>query len=293
MSFYHLYDCITGKEIKVPKEGVVNFCKESGIEYTALYKLGKSINNIGNRYILNSRKDLINVLENIDTGKTYECVTNKTLFIHLNLPYSSLEAKYISAVRLGKQYLASVCGGVFRVYGSAVKRVKSMKNESLCVSASLEKQFIQRKIKDRIHNRIRHAIERSTNPLEKSKTNFLGCTNEFLITYIESKFTGKMSWENRNLWHIDHIIPCSEFDLTNKAQQKKCFHYTNLQPIWATSAIAKSMNEPEYYKGNQNKSSSGLQYDYKLEETIRTKFPELDSVNFCNELLKRGIRKVA
>jgi hypothetical protein len=44
-----------------------------------------------------------------------------------------------------------------------------------------------------------------------------------------------MTWENWALdgWHIDHIRPCCSFDLTDPEQQKKCFHYSNLQPLWA------------------------------------------------------------
>jgi hypothetical protein len=43
-----------------------------------------------------------------------------------------------------------------------------------------------------------------------------------------------MSWDNygRKGWHIDHIIPCDLFDLTDYKQQKQCFHYTNTQPLW-------------------------------------------------------------
>jgi hypothetical protein len=293
MSFYHLYDCVTGKEIKIYKEGLISKCKELGIDYTTLYKLGKGINHIQHRYILNERKDLITVLENIDTGIRYECVSNKTIFVHLGLPYSDLEAKYISAIRLGKQSLASVCGGVYRVSGSVNRKVKTMKNKSAEVDSKLDLQRIQRKIKDRVHNRIRHALEDSSIPHKRSIKNFLGCTNEFFYKFIEGKFTGKMSWSNKNLWHIDHIIPCSKFDLTDNMQQKKCFHYTNLQPIWATSKIAKEMGEPDSYTGNQNKSSTGLQYDYKLEEVIRERFPELNSIDFAVELSKRGVKKVA
>jgi hypothetical protein len=70
----------------------------------------------------------------------------------------------------------------------------------------------------------------------------VGCTKAELVAHIEKQFQPGMSWENRGLrgWHIDHILPCSRFDLTDPEQQKKCFHYTNLQPLWATENLRKS-----------------------------------------------------
>ena len=70
----------------------------------------------------------------------------------------------------------------------------------------------------------------------------IGCTIEKLRSYLESKFEKDMSWSNFGLygWHIDHIIPCSSFDLTKASEQKKCFHYTNLQPLWAHDNLSKS-----------------------------------------------------
>lgn len=61
-----------------------------------------------------------------------------------------------------------------------------------------------------------------------------GITSKELRAYLESNFLEGMSWDNYGLWHIDHIKPCKLFDLTNIMEQKKCFHYTNLQPLWAT-----------------------------------------------------------
>lgn len=49
-----------------------------------------------------------------------------------------------------------------------------------------------------------------------------------------------MIWENYGEWHIDHIIPCSAFNLEDREQALRCFHYTNLQPLWAQDNLSKS-----------------------------------------------------
>ena len=70
--------------------------------------------------------------------------------------------------------------------------------------------------------------------------NILGCTIEELWIHLESKFTEGMTRENHGKWHVDHIMPCASFDLTDPEQQAKCFHYTNLQPLWALDNLKKS-----------------------------------------------------
>ena len=64
-----------------------------------------------------------------------------------------------------------------------------------------------------------------------------------------------MTWDKflSSRIQIDHIIPCSSFDLSDPEQQKKCFHYTNLQPLWATTTIAIEEGEDPSYIGNINK----------------------------------------
>jgi len=72
------------------------------------------------------------------------------------------------------------------------------------------------------------------NVKKKHTIQFIGCSVKELKSYLESKFNNGMSWENygRKGWHIDHIIPCAKFDLSKLEEQEKCFHYTNLQPLW-------------------------------------------------------------
>lgn len=70
----------------------------------------------------------------------------------------------------------------------------------------------------------------------------IGCSFLELKIYLESQFKEGMTWNNHNLkgWHIDHIKPISLYDLSKEEEQKECFHYTNLQPLWAIDNIKKS-----------------------------------------------------
>ena len=73
----------------------------------------------------------------------------------------------------------------------------------------------------------------------KRTMKLIGCTIEELWAHLESKFTDGMTRENHGTWHVDHIKACSKFDLTDPEQQQICFHYTNLQPLWALDNIRK------------------------------------------------------
>jgi hypothetical protein len=72
----------------------------------------------------------------------------------------------------------------------------------------------------------------------------LGCSINFLKKYLEDRFKEGMLWRNYGIygWHIDHIIPCYNFDLSKLEEQNKCFHYSNLQPLWAKENWSKHTN---------------------------------------------------
>lgn len=61
----------------------------------------------------------------------------------------------------------------------------------------------------------------------------IGCTPSELRQHLEKQFQLGMTWENRADWHVDHIRPIYTFvDLNRSEQQRQCFHYTNLRPLW-------------------------------------------------------------
>ena len=97
------------------------------------------------------------------------------------------------------------------------------------------------KIKKILRNRVNKALKRHKKKAVKSaKTcNLLGCTIPFFMKHIEKQFKSGMSWENQGQWHVDHIRPCASFDLTQPEQQRICFNYKNLQPLWAADNMKK------------------------------------------------------
>ena len=95
------------------------------------------------------------------------------------------------------------------------------------------------KFKKRLRGRIHSALLNQQATKHTPSSKLLGCPIEQAQNHIASLFQENMSWDNHGEWHIDHIIPCSSFDLTDPEEQKKCFHYTNLQPLWAHDNLSK------------------------------------------------------
>ena len=83
-----------------------------------------------------------------------------------------------------------------------------------------------------------HSSFRLRNFIKPSKLeNILGCSIEEFKVYIENQFIENMSWENRNLWHVDHIIPLAS--AISLEDIYRLNHYTNLQPLWARDNLSK------------------------------------------------------
>jgi hypothetical protein len=90
-----------------------------------------------------------------------------------------------------------------------------------------------------LRRRLNLAIHLNKTTKSTSTMRLVGCSLEQLCEHLETRFSPGMSWENYGRWHIDHIKPCSSFDLTKSEHQFQCFHYTNLQPLWAEENTAK------------------------------------------------------
>jgi hypothetical protein len=71
----------------------------------------------------------------------------------------------------------------------------------------------------------------------------LGCSLDFLKIWFEFLFDENMTFENHgSYWHIDHVIPCAIFNISEDEEQQRCFHWTNLRPLEKIDNLVKNDN---------------------------------------------------
>lgn len=65
---------------------------------------------------------------------------------------------------------------------------------------------------------------------------------EELISHLEKQFTDGMTWDNYGIWHLDHSLPITSFDIKEIGDEEfmKCWSLSNLQPMWGEENIRKS-----------------------------------------------------
>ncbi len=94
---------------------------------------------------------------------------------------------------------------------------------------------------ERILHSCRQRVRSCLGKKDQTTISLIGCTPDQLKAHLESKFKDGMSWENygKRGWHIDHILPCASFNMEIEEERNRCFHYANLQPLWAMENILK------------------------------------------------------
>ena len=96
------------------------------------------------------------------------------------------------------------------------------------------------KPENKISRNLRRRLREFMGVLKNRPSLMFGCTSAELRKHIQSQFKKGMSWKNYGKWHVDHIVPCAAFDLTNKEHVKICFNWQNLRPLWADENMKKS-----------------------------------------------------
>ena len=98
---------------------------------------------------------------------------------------------------------------------------------------------------DRLVQRTRDRIYRlamKKNTKKPGKTiDMLGCSRDHFRAHLESQLRGGESMDDHTL---DHIFPCSAFDLSDSDNFRNCFHYSNFQPLTLKENCSKQSKLP-------------------------------------------------
>lgn len=112
--------------------------------------------------------------------------------------------------------------------------------------------------------KIIYQYAKSNGKLKKSAEKLLKCNWIFLKLWFEYIFLFDpiMTWDNHgSYWSIDHVVPCSLFDLTKVDEQELCFHWTNTRPLFKYDNYSKTNKiDPEDIDDHISKIKSFLQY---------------------------------
>jgi hypothetical protein len=133
-----------------------------------------------------------------------------------------------------EEYLAKANIRAKRYYQNNKLKVNNFKKHW---SRNKLKIDVQYRLRRRLSTRIYHALKGSSK--SDFTINLIGCSIEALMKHLEAKFSHGMTWNNYGAWHVDHIVPCAYYDLTDENEQRKCFNYKNLQPLWAFANMSK------------------------------------------------------
>jgi hypothetical protein len=127
---------------------------------------------------------------------------------------------------------------------------KDNKKCSKCSTIKPMSNFRYNRLKCKICERddplekLKRSIRRRTWDALNSKKNkhtieYLGCDSETYLQWILN-YNADYTIENRDKWHIDHVIPISHFDLDNPDEQLIAFNWRNTMPLSARENLAKN-----------------------------------------------------
>jgi len=106
-------------------------------------------------------------------------------------------------------------------------------------------QKYQNDINFKIVSNYRTRIRKAVKGICKSAhtLSLIMCSIPKLKGHLEQQWLTGMTWDNwgygKNKWNIDHIIPCSFFNMLDPVEQYMCFRWQNLQPLWQTDNFEK------------------------------------------------------
>lgn len=94
-------------------------------------------------------------------------------------------------------------------------------------------------VRSRYQIALRRAKLGKNGPLQPS----LGYSGYELMAHLERQFDRGMSWDNRGDWHIDHIIPISQYLAEGVTDPAVINRLSNLRPVWAKENLRKGAKQ--------------------------------------------------
>lgn len=92
----------------------------------------------------------------------------------------------------------------------------------------------KRYIRTRIYNCLRNKIR------TKHSIEYLGCSSDDYFKWIFN-YNSEYNLDNHGkIWHIDHVIPLSKFDLNNEDEQMLAFNWRNTMPLSSSENLSKN-----------------------------------------------------
>ena len=134
--------------------------------------------------------------------------------------------------RDGVQNICVIC---FKDYHNERKERRSI------LDKERRKRDINFKLVCNLQSRTSKAFK-AHNVRKKNKTfDLLGCSQLFFKKWIIHQLHGSMSLKNYgSVWHIDHCLAITSFNLLDENVMRKCFNWINLRPMYCSEIISKS-----------------------------------------------------
>jgi len=215
------------------KDAKSSYCKECerlrGVEYRN--KNREKVNQSSKNWRNNNPEDYKKTIEKYLEKNPNMSATERTKIYRQDINYREKEKK-----RLRDNYKNNVetLREKNKKYYHKNKKLLKEKNNEWKKNKRKTDGFYRMKLN------LRHRLRNYLFGESKSKRTYdiVGLDKLGFKSYVESKFTEGMAWENYGKWHLDHIIPLCQAKDNNDALLLN--HYTNLQPLWAEDNLRKN-----------------------------------------------------
>lgn len=143
-------------------------------------------------------------------------------------------------------------------YNIIVERRKIYYEANKSMILEKHNEYIKRYYEEHPDKKLAQSCRRRARKVLLNLSNFdklLGCDSAFLQEWLLFNISEEENYNVDNYgtyWHLDHVIPCAKWDLSDQEQIKQCFHWSNLAPLEAIENISKKDKLIDSYIVKQN-----------------------------------------